>query len=183
MINDLHSPNFEEFIDKHEITQVEQFKKEILNLHRQIEDTKKEVEAVMPKSGGKYRETTYGNLADMHAGNIGKKPNGNVAFFDMRWKGYSDHPEKMKTIHETEISSEEINKKELPYRFSHLFDDFVTEKTEAEIREIAPTLDLNQKPGMIIMNLETNYPSLFDNFADWLFNKEKKQTTLGSGDM
>lgn len=80
---------------------------------------------------------------------------------------------------ETEISSEEINKKDLPYKFSHLFDDFVTEKTEAEVREIAPTIDLNQKPVLLMMSLEVNYPSLFDTFADWLFEKEKSKTTVG----
>ena len=88
-----------------------------------------------------------------------------------------------KPLSETEISNEELHKKDLPYRFSHLFDDFVTEKTEAEIREIAPTIDLNQNPGMLMMNLETNYPSLFDNFADWLFNREKKKTTVGLGNV
>lgn len=80
---------------------------------------------------------------------------------------------------ETEISSEEINKKDLPYKFSHFFDDFVSEKTEVEIREIAPTIDLNQKPSLLMMSLEVNYPSLFDMFAEWLFEKEKSKTTVG----
>ena len=76
------------------------------------------------------------------------------------------------------ISSEEINKKELPYIFSHLFDDFVTEKTEVEVRVIAPTIDLNQKPSLLMMSIEINYPSLFDTFADWLFDREKNVTTM-----
>jgi hypothetical protein len=83
-----------------------------------------------------------------------------------------------KPLDEAEISSEEINKKKLPYRFFELFDDFVIEKTESEIREIAPTIDLSQRPDLLMMSLETNYPELFDSFADWLFNKEKNQTTF-----
>jgi len=74
-------------------------------------------------------------------------------------------------LSEEEISQEELNKKDLPYKYSNLFNDFVSEKTEKEIREIAPSLDLNQNKNRLIMNIEKNYPSLFDNFAEWLASK------------
>lgn len=83
-----------------------------------------------------------------------------------------------KPLSETEISSEEINKKELPYKFSNLFQDFLFEKTEAEIREIAPTINLQQNPHALIIDMEKNYPSLFDTFAQWIFDKEKSNTTF-----
>lgn len=72
---------------------------------------------------------------------------------------------------EDEITQEELTKKDLPYKYSNLFQDFVLEKTEKEIREIAPGLDLNQNKNRLIITLEKKYPSLFDNFADWLAAK------------
>ena len=81
-------------------------------------------------------------------------------------------------ISEAEISYEEINKKDLPYKFPELFDDFIQSKTEAEIREVAPTIDLRQEPEDLMVDMDKNYPSLFDNFADWLFNREQNQTTF-----
>lgn len=79
---------------------------------------------------------------------------------------------------ETEISSDDLHKKDLPYQFPELFEDFVQAKTEAEIREIAPAIDLNQNPISLMADMEKNYPSLFDNFADWLYNRERNQTTF-----
>lgn len=80
---------------------------------------------------------------------------------------------------ESVMTPEEINKKKLPYRFPEMFDDFVIEKTEAEIREIAPNIDLNQAPKVLIKDLEKNYPSIFDDFAEWIFNQQKNKTTMG----
>lgn len=79
---------------------------------------------------------------------------------------------------ESVITSEELNKKKLPYMFPEMFDDFLIEKTEAEIREIAPTIDLNQPIKKLLKDLEENYPSIFDDFADWIFNKQKNKTTM-----
>lgn len=160
-----------EFFDPWVIRDVKLYKEQVLDIAHQIDELKQEVSKVMPA------DQVKNSLSDFHPGNTGKKSDGTIAFFDLRWE-YKDHPTNLKTIKETEISPEEINKKDLPYKFSNLFDDFVREKTEAEIREIAPTLDLSQKPALLMMNIETNYPDLFDSFADWIFTHEKNQTTL-----
>ena len=88
------------------------------------------------------------------------------------------HPEGVETIKETIISNEDLNKKQLPHKHPELFSQFVKEKTEDEIKEIAPSIDLSQEPAYLIKNLETNYPALFDSFADWLFENFKNQTTF-----
>lgn len=79
---------------------------------------------------------------------------------------------------EETLSIDELNKKELPYKYPEMIDDFIREKTEGEIREIAPTIDLNQKPIMIVRELSKNYFSLFDNFAEWIYEKKKNNTTF-----
>lgn len=83
-----------------------------------------------------------------------------------------------KPLAEDIINNEELNKKQLPYKHPELFHQFVKEKTEDEIKEIAPSIDLSQEPSYLIKNLETNYPALFDSFADWLFENFKNQTTF-----
>lgn len=109
-----------------------------------------------------------------HLPNQGLKKNGILAVFDLGFgRRDQEMPEVVKdlTLAEDEISQEELIKKDLPYQYSNLFQDFVLEKTEKEIREIAPGLDLTQNKNRLIINLEKNYPSLFDNFADWLADK------------
>lgn len=81
-------------------------------------------------------------------------------------------------LREDVIDNEELNKKDLPHKFPELFKDFVKEKTDAEIKEIAPAIDFSQEPEYLVRNLETNYPALFDNFSDWLFDRKKNQTTF-----
>lgn len=165
------APEFDDFFETWKRRHIKEHMQDFIQIDKQVEETKKEVQKVM-------KDSVYGNLHDLHSGNIGLKPNGNLAFFDMRWHGFSGHPEKMKTISETEISQEEINKKELPFKFPELFDDFVLAKTEPEIREVAPDINLNKSPELIIMDLQTNYPSLFDNFAEWIFDNQKSNTTF-----
>lgn len=75
-------------------------------------------------------------------------------------------------LSEDEISQEELAKKDLPYKHSNLFHDFVLSKTEKEVREIAPGLDLNQNQNLLVMTIEKEYPSLFDNFAEWLADRK-----------
>jgi hypothetical protein len=170
-IKNIDAPYLPEFFDPWVIRDVKIYKKQVLDMARQIKELKQEVSQVMPAS------EIEDSLSDFHPGNIGKKPDGTVAFFDLQWLS-DGHPQDVETIKENEISSEELNKKELPYRFPDLFDDFVIAKTEAEIREIAPRINLNQNPDLLIKDLEQNYPSLFDAFADWIFNREKNTTTL-----
>ena len=63
---------------------------------------------------------------------------------------------------EEEISQEELDVRDLPLKYSNLFDDYVLIKTEAEIREIAPGLDLNQNPHKLILTIQKNHPELYD---------------------
>ena len=170
-MNNIEAPYLTEFFDPWVIRDIKLYAEQVINMYHQIQELKDEVSKIMPA------DQVEDSLSDFHPGNIGKKSDGTIAFFDLRWD-YKDHPTNLKTIKETEISPEEINKKDLPYKFSNLFDDFVREKTESEVREIAPTLDLSQKPALLMMSIETNYPDLFDSFAEWIFNHEKNQTTL-----
>ena len=75
---------------------------------------------------------------------------------------------------EEEISQEELDVRDLPLKYSNLFDDYVLIKTEAEIREIAPGLDLNQNPHRLILKIQKNHPELYDSFAEWLHEMGKK---------
>ncbi len=75
---------------------------------------------------------------------------------------------------EEEISQEELDVRDLPLKYSNLFDDYVLIKTEAEIREIAPGLDLNQNPHQLILTIQKNHPELYDSFAEWLHEMGKK---------
>ena len=81
-------------------------------------------------------------------------------------------------LREDIIDNENLNKKDLPHKFPELFKDFVKEKTDVEIKEIAPAIDFSQEPEYLVRSLEVNYPELFDNFADWLFDRKKNQTTF-----
>lgn len=78
---------------------------------------------------------------------------------------------------EEEISQEELDVRDLPLKYSNLFDDYVLIKTEAEIREIAPGLDLNQNPHKLILTIQKNHPELYDSFAEWLHEMGKKFMT------
>lgn len=93
-------------------------------------------------------------------------------FFDGQFN--SSFKNKPYTVKESEISQEELNKKSLPYKHADMIDDFILQKTEEEIREIAPTINLNRTPILIVKDLDDNYPSLFDNFADWIYSTLKK---------
>lgn len=75
---------------------------------------------------------------------------------------------------EEEISQDELDIRDLPLKYSNMFDDFVTEKTESEIREIAPLIDLGMNPHALVMHLEKNSPDLYDSFAQWLHDLGKR---------
>jgi hypothetical protein len=75
---------------------------------------------------------------------------------------------------EEEISQDEIDIRDLPLKHSNMFDDFVTEKTESEIREIAPLIDLGMNPHALVLHLEKNSPDLYDSFAQWLHDLGKR---------
>ena len=148
------------------------FAPQVLKMHAQMDELKNEVSGIVnPEDVDNY-------LSDFHFGNMGVKPDGTIAFFDLRWMTDEKHPEGVETIKETIISNEDLNKKQLPHKHPELFSQFVKEKTEDEIKEIAPSIDLSQEPAYLIKNLETNYPALFDSFADWLFENFKNQTTF-----
>lgn len=76
-------------------------------------------------------------------------------------------------LRETEISQEEVDKKYLPYRHADMIDAFIQSKSEAEIREVAPDIDLNRSAQEIVSDLDAKYPSIFDNFAEWIFQNKK----------
>lgn len=175
VINNIKAPQYAEFFDTWVVRDVYLTEKSIINMYHQIKELKDEVSKVM----GASEVEKY--LTDFHPGNIGKKSDGSIAFFDLKWE-FKKPPTDLRTIKEMEISPEELNKKQLPYKNQDLFDDYVLEKTEAEIREIAPTLDLNQRPDLLIKTIETKHPELFDNFAEWLSNKIQPETTLNESD-
>lgn len=75
---------------------------------------------------------------------------------------------------EEEISQEELSIKDLPLKYSHLFENFVREVSEYEIREIAPNINLDMNPHALIMQIEKTNPELFDNFAEWLHSRDLK---------
>jgi len=74
---------------------------------------------------------------------------------------------------ESEISQEELDKKLLPIEYHYMFDDFVTYTTEAELREIAPAIDLNRNTKDIVLDIKKNYPSIYDNFAKFISDRLK----------
>jgi len=76
-------------------------------------------------------------------------------------------------MREAEMSQEEVDVQLLPLEYHYMFDDFVMYSTEAEIREIAPTLDLVRNSKDIVMDIKKNYPSLYDNFAKFISEKIK----------
>lgn len=137
------------------------------------------------KGGGKYGDAyeahgkTYEFTQDETVAKQAKKDSNKVSKNEFKPNQWAYIITLNKELSESEITPEEVNKKQLPYKFADLFDDFVTQKTEPEIRAIAPNLDLNQDPGVLISDLEKNYPSLFDEFADWIYNTQKDKTTLG----
>jgi len=77
-------------------------------------------------------------------------------------------------MREAEMSQEEVNVQLLPLEYHYMFDDFVTNTTEAELREIAPTLDLNRNTKDIVLDIKKNYPSLYDNFAEFIDDRLNK---------
>lgn len=77
-------------------------------------------------------------------------------------------------LSEEEISQEELSIKDLPLKHSNVFHDYVFDKTEAEIREIAPTINLDMNPHALVLYIEKNNPDLFDSFAEWLSEKGYK---------
>ncbi len=166
------APYFDDYFESWKRRHIKENMAQFIKINKQVEEAKNEIQKVMPN------DIVYGNLDDLHSGNIGLKPNGNLAFFDMRWHGFSEHPKTMKSIKEAEISQDELNKKDLPIRYSDMFDDFILAKSEAEIREIAPTINLKQNHIALAADMKKNYPSLYDNFAEWLYEKLKGRTTL-----
>lgn len=77
-------------------------------------------------------------------------------------------------MREAEMSQEEVDVQLLPLEYHYMFDDFVTYTTEPEIREIAPSLDLNRNTKDIVLDIKKNYPSLYDNFAEWISDRLNK---------
>lgn len=171
-INNIDLPDFSDFLYtgiENLADIIKEYKNDILDIYQQVKNTKAEVDKALPKIiTRQYGGTADRNLTDLHGGNVGKKSNGNLAFFDMRWSGFSDTPRRMKTLKETDINTD-VEKKHLPYKHPELLQRFISFETEANIRSVAPEINLQRPPLEIIKDFDHFYPSLFDNFAEWIF--------------
>ena len=125
---------------------------------------------------GSFTDTFLDNINEMNTKDIRDVPE----FLDplsnplMKNRPYPTGIKIANQLSEEEISTQELEKKLLPMQFPHLFDDFVREKTEREIREIAPNLNINQSAILLMKDIKKNYPSIYDNFAQWISDKKQK---------
>ena len=72
---------------------------------------------------------------------------------------------------------QDVEKRHLPYKHPELLQRFINLETEANIRSVAPEINLQRPPLEIIKDFDHFYPSLFDNFAEWIFTLSGDQIT------
>lgn len=171
-LKNIDNPKIAEYFNDFVIRDIKLHINKILWISEQVEELKKEVSQVLPANDVQHF------LTDFHSTNVGKKTNGELAFFDLRWMAFMEKPKYLRRLHENKISQDELEKKSLPYKYANLIDDFIVIKTEAEIREIAPSINLRQEPVLVIKQMEQKYPELFDNFAEWIHEKIHGQVSL-----
>ena len=79
-------------------------------------------------------------------------------------------------MRETQISPEELNKKNLPLKHHNLWSEFL-QANSAALGDILPTLSrqyANIETLDTIKSVSKDNPALYDQFAEWIFNHLKK---------
>lgn len=176
VINNLAAPYLKNYFHKIK-TYINSHKQEIINLYNQVKTAQKEVKSSIDGS--------MDNLNDMHSGNVGKKPNGNIAYYDLRWWDFEGKAfTGVKTIKEIELTPDEINKKELPLKYHYKWGDFIKSKGAA-VREIMPNIGdeaiSNTNTDILVKDLAEKEPAVYDEFAEWIYQDLHSKSTIGEG--
>lgn len=174
VIGNIAAPYLKHYFHKIRIY-INSHKQEIINVYNQVKFAQKEIKAIMPKG-------SMDNLNDMHSGNVGMKPNGNIAFYDLRWWDFvGKKVTGIKTIKEIELTPDEINKKELPLKYNYMWGDFIKSKGAA-VKEIMPNIGdeaINSNTDVLVKDLADNDPATYDEFAEWIYQSLHAKSTIG----
>jgi len=176
MMNDISSSRFRGHVDVKIKQYLQDHKKEIINIRNQYLKARNEIKKSIKGS-------ISDNLNDMHSGNVGLKPNGNIAYYDLRWWDFSGKPfTGVKAIKEIELSSDELNKKELPIKYHYKWGDFIQSKGAA-VREIMPNIGTqaisNVNTNALVRDLAEKEPAVYDEFAEWIYQDLHSKSTIG----
>lgn len=82
-------------------------------------------------------------------------------------------PTLRKSLEETDVTPEDVNKKQLPFQYSDMLDEFLASKSD--VPEIAAMIG----PNPTVESIQLKAPALFDEFAEYIYQATKTKSTIG----